>query len=326
MMFLKQSTAVDVMLGPFVDDTDGKTTEEALTLSQADLQLTKNAGAAAQKNDATSATHIYGGCYKVPLNTTDTNTLGRLTMMCKETGALPVKADFMVIPANVYDSLIGGSDNLQVDTVQVGGTTQTAGDILGTWTPTKAGYLTGDAFVRLGAPAGISVSADIAAVKSDSAAILADTGTDGVVVAAGSKLGYSLAADQSGVTVGIVNSATLANGAHGGAAASLTLASYSNFRADVSALATSAEIAALNNLSSADVTAAVPTTAEIKMAMEADGGDLSILVEALVNKMVITEANGNTEMFDDAGVSSGSVTAAFTSDGTYTTRKRMVIP
>ncbi len=35
--------------------------------------------------------------------------------------------------------------------------------------------------------------------------VLADTGTDGVVVASGSKAGYSLAADQSGVTVGTVN-------------------------------------------------------------------------------------------------------------------------
>ncbi len=66
---------------------------------------------------------------------------------------------------------------------------------------------TGDAFARLGAPAGASVSADIAAVKVDTAAILvdtgttldtaiaailADTGTDGVVVAAASKDGYTL--------------------------------------------------------------------------------------------------------------------------------------
>jgi hypothetical protein len=36
---------------------------------------------------------------------------------------------------------------------------------------------TGDSFARLGAPAGASVSADVAAVKSDSAAILVDTGT-----------------------------------------------------------------------------------------------------------------------------------------------------
>lgn len=69
---------------------------------------------------------------------------------------------------------------------------------------------TGDAFARLGAPAGASVSADIAAVKVDSAAILedtgttlaaditailADTGTDGVVVATASKGGYALSND-----------------------------------------------------------------------------------------------------------------------------------
>jgi hypothetical protein len=36
---------------------------------------------------------------------------------------------------------------------------------------------TGDSFARLGAPAGASVSADIAAVKVDTAAILVDTGT-----------------------------------------------------------------------------------------------------------------------------------------------------
>jgi hypothetical protein len=36
---------------------------------------------------------------------------------------------------------------------------------------------TGDAFARLGAPAGASVSADVAAVKTETAAILVDTGT-----------------------------------------------------------------------------------------------------------------------------------------------------
>lgn len=41
---------------------------------------------------------------------------------------------------------------------------------------------TGDAYARLGAPAGLSVSADIAAVKSDTGAILGQTGTTGVVV------------------------------------------------------------------------------------------------------------------------------------------------
>lgn len=71
--------------------------------------------------------------------------------------------------------------------------------------------------------------------------------------------------------------------------------------------------------------AAVPTAAENKTAMEADGGDLSSLMEALVNKLLITEASGNAEVFNDAGVSQGTVAAAFTSVAGVTQRKRMVI-
>ena len=127
MIYLKQSTAVDVMLGPFVDDTDGKTTEEALTLSQADLQLSKNGGAAAQKNDATAGTHRYGGNYMIDLNTTDTNTLGHMRLMCKESGALPVIADFMVVTANWFDTMCS-TDQLDVNVTNVSGTAQTAND------------------------------------------------------------------------------------------------------------------------------------------------------------------------------------------------------
>ena len=127
--WLKQSTATDVELGPFVDDTDGKTAETGLTISQADCQLIKNGGAAAQKNDATSASHLAGGHYKVPLNTTDTNTLGRLRLYVNESGALPAWRDFMVLPANIYDSLVGGSDYLDVNTVQAAGTAWGSGAI-----------------------------------------------------------------------------------------------------------------------------------------------------------------------------------------------------
>lgn len=67
------------------------------------------------------------------------------------------------------------------------------------------------------------------------------------------------------------------------------------------------------------------TAAAIKTAMEADGGDLSSLMEALVNKLLITEASGNAEVFNDAGVSQGTVAAAFTSVAGVTQRKRMVI-
>lgn len=116
MVFLKQSTAVDIPIGPFVDATDGVTAETGLTISQADVRLKKNAGAWAQKTEATSATHEENGWYEVPLDATDTGTLGVLMLNVSESGALPVWREFMVLPANVYDSLVSGSDKLQVDT------------------------------------------------------------------------------------------------------------------------------------------------------------------------------------------------------------------
>ena len=75
----------------------------------------------------------------------------------------------------------------------------------------------GDAYARLGAPAGASVSADVAAVKSDTAATLLDTGTDGVVVASASKTGYSLTA-----TTGLGNQTSNITGNLSGSVGSVT--------------------------------------------------------------------------------------------------------
>lgn len=113
--YLKQSTAVTLKVGPFVDETDGKTAETSLTISQADVRLSKNGGNMAQKNESTSLTHDEIGMYDCPLNTTDTNTLGILTVNVHESGALPVRQDYMVLAANVYDSLVGGGDTLDVN-------------------------------------------------------------------------------------------------------------------------------------------------------------------------------------------------------------------
>ena len=111
--WLKQSTAVTIKMGPFLDDTDGKTQKTALTISQADIRLSKNGGTLAQSNNSAGATHDANGIYGVPLDTTDTNTLGRLKVFIQESGALPVWQEFMVVPANVWDSMFG-ADRLQV--------------------------------------------------------------------------------------------------------------------------------------------------------------------------------------------------------------------
>jgi hypothetical protein len=101
--YLRQSTAVDIAFGPFLDDTDGKTAETALTLTQPDIRLKKNNGAWAQKNAAQTLSHEEAGYYEPSLDTTDTNTLGLLTIAVHETGALPVRQDYLVISQVAYD-------------------------------------------------------------------------------------------------------------------------------------------------------------------------------------------------------------------------------
>ena len=105
--FLKQSTAATITLGPFVDATDGFTPETALTVSQADIRLSKNGAAFAQTNNVTGATAMEFGFYSVPLDTTDTGTVGRLTVAVYESGARPVYREFHVLSANLYESLFG---------------------------------------------------------------------------------------------------------------------------------------------------------------------------------------------------------------------------
>lgn len=196
-IFLKQSTAVTIKLGPFVSSTDGFTAQTALTLSQADFRLSKNGGDMAQKNETSSATHDEIGYYDVALDTTDTNTLGRLRVMVSESGALPVWADFMVVPANVWDSLFG-ADRLQVDMRELGDsnlalTTQMKADVnaeadtaLADYdAPTKAEL--DSAVATLATAANLAtlagyVDTEVATLVTNVAAILADTGTDGVVL------------------------------------------------------------------------------------------------------------------------------------------------
>lgn len=122
MRWLKQSTATTLLLGPFVDDTDGKTPETALTLSQSDILLWKEGGTTlAQKNESTTCTHRSIGLYTCPINTTDTNTLGTLVVSVAESGALPIRQDYIVLPANVYDSFVLGTDVLDVSATQLNG-------------------------------------------------------------------------------------------------------------------------------------------------------------------------------------------------------------
>lgn len=162
--WLKQSTTVTVQFGPFVDVGDGVTPETGLATNMDNattgIRVSKNGAAMVDRNSATAPSHDDDGYYRVELSATDTNTLGTLMIQYEESATcLPMWKEFMVVPANVWDSFFG-ADNLQVDTVQISGTAQTAND-----------------------------------VGADVNAILDDTGTSGVVVATNNdKTGYALSA------------------------------------------------------------------------------------------------------------------------------------
>lgn len=280
--WLRQSTASqELLIGPFLSDSDGKTAQTALTIANTDVKVFK-AGATSEANkNSGGGTHIASGRYYIVLDATDTNTLGSGEINVLMSGCLPVRREFVVVPAVVYDALIAGTDNFDVSVTQWNGTNVTTPDTAGspkvTLTPgtgtgqlslssgavllqaTQAGVTiptvttltnapsdssgvttllsripsglftgitslaqwlgliagkqtgnstarteiratgsgsgtydettdsqeaardnmgttqTGDAYARLGAPAGASVSADMAAVKTDTAAIKAKT-------------------------------------------------------------------------------------------------------------------------------------------------------
>ncbi len=118
-LVLKQSTATDIHLGPFISNTDFKTVNSTLGLTQSDVRLSKNGATFAQLSSVLALTHSENGHFKIPLSSTDTNTLGRLRIVINKSGTLQVWQDYMVWPANTFDSLISTSDKLQVHTDEI---------------------------------------------------------------------------------------------------------------------------------------------------------------------------------------------------------------
>jgi hypothetical protein len=120
---LRQSTAITISFGRFVDATDGVTAETALTITPA-LRLLSKAGAVqAATSDGSNATHDAGGIYRCTLTSTDTNTLGTLKLYVTVTGAAPYQEYFEVVPAAVYDADIAGTNvrgSLHYGTAQSG--------------------------------------------------------------------------------------------------------------------------------------------------------------------------------------------------------------
>ena len=131
MRFLKQNTATRVTVGPFLDVTDAKTPEVALTATNEKitfvvddagvptLVIDANATASAGNNDLVHISGDDAGYYDLELTAAQTNYVGRATLSINYvTDHLPVFHEFMIVPANVYDSFFG-TDTLWVDVQEI---------------------------------------------------------------------------------------------------------------------------------------------------------------------------------------------------------------
>ena len=118
-MFLKQSTAYTFRMGPFLDDTDGKTAETGLTIEDSHIRVSKAGANFIDKNETTNAAHDEAGFYVVILNTTDTNTVGELQIAIHISGALPVFKTFQVVEEDIYAAIFAGSATLAASVADI---------------------------------------------------------------------------------------------------------------------------------------------------------------------------------------------------------------
>lgn len=116
MRFIRQNATHKVVLGPFVDKTDGFTPETGITLSGADE-------AEAIRHDSATVVDISAytwaaittmdGYYNLTLQTGITDTVGHLVIAVHDDSVcLPVRAEFTVIEEAVYDALFASAADL----------------------------------------------------------------------------------------------------------------------------------------------------------------------------------------------------------------------
>ena len=118
MLLAKLSTAKTVIFGPVLDSTGAAFTTEVV----ASVVISKNGAASAALDGSATLTHSAVGVYRLALTANDISSVGECTVFLSNGtyAATPVRIN--VLPAKVYDSLVGGTDNLEIDVVQLLGT------------------------------------------------------------------------------------------------------------------------------------------------------------------------------------------------------------
>ena len=119
MIYLRQGATPTISFGPAVANTDGVTYVTNLTGTGANqtentstgIRLSKNGGALAARHASAGASNYDAfGMYLVPLDATDTNTLGVLRMTYGNAAAFcPITMDMMVLNTALWDALFASS-------------------------------------------------------------------------------------------------------------------------------------------------------------------------------------------------------------------------
>jgi len=136
-------TAIKVILGPIIDDSDFKSREEGVTYDQAGLEIDVILEKADGTVSVTAVTptdsggdydwaHTDQGYYEMELPASlgasyNNDTEGILRVVGYATGVLPFSSvAYDIVPVKVYNSLVAATDNLEVDMVQCDGSAAAA--------------------------------------------------------------------------------------------------------------------------------------------------------------------------------------------------------
>jgi len=112
MLILKQSTSIDIRMGPFVDVGDGATPETGITLAAADEAEVLKANGAATVAMAGAFVAVTGaaGWYDYTASTTDLDTVGEVVFVVQDVSVcLPVYTRAYVVEEAVYDAMYGAA-------------------------------------------------------------------------------------------------------------------------------------------------------------------------------------------------------------------------
>lgn len=231
MRYLKQNTATVITIGPFLDKTDGITAEVALTVTSCHLTLMvdnagtptlaldANATASAGSNDMVHITNDDAGFYSLELTAANTNYLGGAILSINDVAThCPVFHEFTILSANIYDSMVAGSDLFDVSVVQVAGSTTnvsalaTNADAIKTKTdflPSATAGAAGGVFIA-GSNAATSITTALTAniTGNLSGSVGSVTGAVGSVTGAVGSVTGAVGSVTSGVTVTTNNDKT----------------------------------------------------------------------------------------------------------------------